>query len=141
VWPTTTWVLLDGSRNRAEFLEEAVGVLGLADRVEVVGARAELAGRGPLRGGFEVVVARSFASPAATAECGAPFLQPGGRLIVTEPPGGQPGRWDAKGLAVLGLHRSDAIAGPTSYQILVQQEPCPDRYPRRVGIPVKRPLF
>jgi 16S rRNA (guanine527-N7)-methyltransferase len=140
-WPATTWVLLDGSQTRAEFLTEAVGTLRLADRVEVVGERAEVAGRGPLRLGFEVVVARSFASPAATAECGSPFLQPGGRLIVAEPPGGQPERWDVEGLAMLGLHLGNPIAGPTSYQILVQQEPCPARYPRRVGVPAKRPLF
>ena len=27
-----------------------------------------------------------------TAECGAPFLRPGGRLVVAEPPGGKPER-------------------------------------------------
>ena len=30
---------------------------------------------------------------------------------------------------------------PYRYQGFVQERPCPDRYPRRVGIPAKRPLF
>jgi 16S rRNA (guanine527-N7)-methyltransferase len=90
---------------------------------------------------MDLVVARSFASPAATAECAAPFLQPGGRLLVAEPPGGQPERWDAEGLAQLGLVPGDHLVSPTAYQILVQEFPCPDRFPRRVGIPGKRPLF
>ena len=35
---------------------------------------------------YDAVVARSFASPAVTAECAAPLLRLGGRLIVSEPP-------------------------------------------------------
>jgi 16S rRNA (guanine527-N7)-methyltransferase len=137
----TTWVLLDGSQTRAEFLRQAVGRLGLDRRAEVVGERAETAGRGPLRGGFDLVVARSFASPAATAECGSPFLHAGGRLIVAEPPGGQPERWDPDALQELGLVCGDRLVSPTAYQILIQMHPCPDRFPRRVGVPEKRPLF
>ena len=40
-----------------------------------------------------------------------------------------------------------AITGPDSgppavrLSVLEQTRPCPDRYPRRVGVPTKRPLF
>jgi hypothetical protein len=30
---------------------------------------------------------------------------------------------------------------PFHYRTFVQAEPCPDRYPRRIGVPAKRPLF
>jgi 16S rRNA (guanine527-N7)-methyltransferase len=139
--PETAWVLLEGSQTRADFLRQAVARLDLGMRVEVVAERAETAGRGPLRGNFDLVVARSFASPAATAECGAPFLRVGGHLIVTEPPGGQPDRWNAEGVSRLGLRLGDQILAPTAYQALVQVSSCPDRFPRRVGVPAKRPLF
>jgi 16S rRNA (guanine527-N7)-methyltransferase len=135
------WALVEAGTTRAQFLREAVETLGLTDRVRVIADRAELAGRGELRGQCELVVARSFGAPAVTAECGAPFLRPGGRLIVAEPPGGKPDRWDADGLAVLGLTVSDRLTHRTAYQTLVQSRPCPDRFPRRVGIPAKRPLF
>jgi 16S rRNA (guanine527-N7)-methyltransferase len=139
--PESTWVLLDGSQTRAEFLRGAVASLKLGNRVDVVGERAEVAARGPLRGQFDLVVARSFASPAATAECGAPFLRVGGQLIVAEPPGGRPDRWDRDGLARLGLRIGDRIPAPTAYQVMVQVAACPQRFPRRVGVPAKRPLF
>jgi 16S rRNA (guanine527-N7)-methyltransferase len=140
----TTWLLLDGSVTRCRFLTEAVGELGLASRVEVLAQRAEEAGRiETLRRSFDVVVARSFGPPAATAECAAAFLVSGGRLIVAEPPGGEASaeRWPADGLAQLGMTVGPTVTYPTAYQVLEQTSPCPDHYPRRTGVPVKRPLF
>ena len=141
LWAETRWVLLDGSATRASFLERAVTELQIGERVSVLGSRAEEAARGELRGAFDLVVARSFAGPAVTAECGSPFLKVGGLLVVAEPPGGDPGRWDRSGLAELGLEPGMARTRPTAFQTLVQVSPCPERYPRRVGVPAKRPLF
>jgi 16S rRNA (guanine527-N7)-methyltransferase len=140
-WPHTEWVLLDGSTVRAAFLGEAVSSLGLEGRVAVVATRAEEAGRGPLRGIFDLVVARSFGPPAVTAECAAPFLRVGGRMLVAEPPGGEPDRWPAEGLRLLGMVIGDRGSTPTAYQFIVQDQECPSRFPRRTGVPAKRPLF
>ena len=120
---------------------QAVARLGLSERVDVVTERAETAGHGAGRGRYALVVARSFVAPAVTAECGSPFLCTGGRLVVAEPPGGQPERWQPEGLAILGLRLDPGLTGRTAYQVLAQERPCPDRYARRVGIPAKRPLF
>ena len=46
-----------------------------------------------------------------------------------------------EGLAILGLRLDPRLTGRTTYQVLAQERPCPDRYARRVGIPAKRPLF
>lgn len=140
--PRLEWVLLEGSVTRGRYLSTAVASLGMADRVEVVAARAEEAGRRPgMRAGFDLVVARSFGPPAVTAECGAPFLQVNGQLVVAEPPGGATGRWSEEGLGLLGMRLGEAVSEPSSFQVLVQDRLCPDRYPRRVGVPAKRPLF
>jgi len=142
-WPDSRWTLVDAGKRRVEFLVEAVRSLGLEDRVEVVAGRAEELGRHErLRGWFDLVVARGFGPPAVTAECAAGFLTVGGRLVVSEPPGGRPGRWPASGLAPLGLEPSATIETMgASYAVLHQRSPCPDRFPRRTGIPSKRPLF
>lgn len=140
--PEAEWVLLDGSVTRGRFLSEAVAALGLASRVHVLAARAEEAGRSPeWRGEFDLVVARSFGSPAVTAECAAPFLRVGGTLVVAEPPLERSDRWPADGLAPLGLVVADRITTASSFQVLRQESLCPERYPRRTGIPSKRPLF
>jgi 16S rRNA (guanine527-N7)-methyltransferase len=141
LWERARWVLLDGSVTRAAFLERAADELAQSGRIKVLARRAEEAARGEMRGSFDLVTARSFAGPGATAECGSPFLKPGGVLLVAEPPGGEPSRWDRGGLDQLGMDLGDAASEPTAYQCLVQVRPCPDRYPRRVGIPAKRPLF
>lgn len=134
---------MDAGGRRVEFLLEAVATLGLDGRVDVVEGRAEeLARRDGLRGRFDLVVARGFGPPAVTAECGCGFLAVGGRLVVSEPPGGRPDRWPAEGLAALGLEPAATVTtGGMSYAVLRQTTACPDRYPRRVGIPSKRPLF
>lgn len=140
--PGSQWMLLDGSVTRTRFLRDAVAELGLTDRVAVETARAEEAGRrGDLRGTFDVVVVRSFGPPAVTAECAAPFLVVGGVMVVAEPPEGSEDRWPEEGLRRLELARGARVADPSAFQVLRQAGPCPDRYPRRTGIPAKRPLF
>jgi 16S rRNA (guanine527-N7)-methyltransferase len=146
VWPDARWVLLDAGRRRTTFLSESVARLGWSDRIVVRRDRAEVAGRDvELRGRHELVVARSFASPPVTAECGAPFLRVGGRLLVSEPPEPRPdSRWDDAGLARLGLRRGDTVVdpdAPATIQALLQAVPCGDEFPRRVGLPAKRPLW
>ena len=142
-WPTTRWVLLDAGQRRTAFLVEAVAELGLGDRVEVLRGRAEEVGREPdRRSRYALVVARSFGPPAVTAECAAPLLAVGGRLVVSEPPASAAPRWPAEGAEVLGLVPLAAVGeGSGSFQVLEQSAPCPGRFPRRPGIPHKRPLF
>lgn len=141
VWPDSQVTLLDSSERRCQFLEEEVVGLGLARRVRVVQARAEVAGRGSLRASQDLVVVRGFGPPAVTAECAAPLLHLGGQLIVAEPPGGAPWRWPVEGLQLLGLVLTEAAVDPVALQCFELTVPCPDRYPRRVGVPAKRPLF
>ncbi len=142
-WPASRWTLIDAGARRVAFLVDAVQVLALEDRVEVVGGRGEELGHDVrLRGRFDLVVARGFGPPAVTAECGACFLVGGGRMVVSEPPGGRPDRWPPSGLAPLGLEPEALVdSGGASYQVLRQHGPCPERYPRRTGMPAKRPLF
>jgi 16S rRNA (guanine527-N7)-methyltransferase len=59
-------------------------------------------------------------------------------LIVSEPPE-QTDRWPIDGVAEFGLELAEQ--SPAGMQVLRQVELCPDRYPRRVGIPAKRPHF
>ena len=140
-WPSSRWLLVEAQRRRAEFLTRALPALGLEGRVDVAAERAEAVGRDPQhRGAADLVVARSFAAPAVTAECAAPLLSPRGTLIVSEPPETvADDRWPADGLAPLGLERRAIAPAPRRFQAFMQVSPCPDRFPRRA--PHKRPLW
>jgi len=147
------FVLLDANLKRCEFLTAAVRSLKIADRVKVICNRAEIAGRDPsLRGRFSFVVARGFAQPGVTAECAAPFLTENGILIVSEPPSTDENqgddkaaisdpRWPESGCRQLGLAIKDKISHPYSFMELQLIAPCSEKYPRRNGVPNKKPIF
>ena len=143
VLPDLQVTLLDAMQKRCRFLEWAVAELGLDVRARVLCGRAEDLARAPEeRGGYEAVVSRSFAGPAVTVECAVGFLAgPGSRIVISEPPD-HPARWPDEPLAVLGLRVGDRAGSASgSVQVLDVLEACPDRFPRRTGIPAKRPLF
>ncbi|NNE73390.1 MAG: hypothetical protein HKN26_06990 [Acidimicrobiales bacterium] len=157
------WLLVDGRKKSIDFLTGAIEELGLVARVTAHQLRLEEFGRlEQHRGVHQLVVARSFGPPAVVAECAAPLLAPGGRLLVSEPPppgvaatgsdpsapavprGDEtsPSRWPADGLELLGMRPGHRwVHEGSTYQAIEQVSPCGDRYPRRVGIPTKRPLF
>ena len=144
-WPHTRVVLMDASERRTTFLSETVSTWPDLSNVEVIRARAEELGRlGGMREQFQAVTSRSFGIPSAVAECGSSFLEPEGRMVVSEPPDSLADeRWPAEGLLPLNLVRlsSARVSDRFGYQVLGKTGVLDDRYPRRVGIPVKRPLF
>lgn len=144
-WPDARGVLLDVQRRRCEFLTGAVATLEVGDRVSIECGRAEvLARKEHLRGAFDLVVARSFGPPAVTAECAIGFLRAAGELVVTEPPDAdrRPERWDPAGLAVLGFGDATPMrVGETGAVRMPSSREPEAQWPRRDGVPAKRPLW
>lgn len=141
--PGSAFVLLDARQRRTAFLRDAVERLGLAPRVEVVEERAEVAARRPgLRGTAGAVVARAFGPPPVTAECAVGFLRVAGVLVVSEPPEGDPaGRWPGEALEALGLSDAEVCRTGGGRFVRLTKTRDDDHWPRRVGIPAKRPLW
>lgn len=136
-----TWVLVDAMVKRAAFVTTAVTELGLGATVLQIRAE-EMARDERWAHSCDVVVSRSLAAPGVAAEYAAPLLRVGGKAVVAEPPGGDPGRWPADGLARLGMRKGHVLFSPSAtLQILEQFETCPETFPRRPGIAAKRPLF
>jgi hypothetical protein len=50
-------------------------------------------------------------------------------------------RWPAAGLELLGLEPGQLVHADFYYQLLRQVQDCPERFPRRNGVPAKKPLF
>ncbi len=148
-WPEVSVDLHESGARRAADLEQATDRLGLADRVRVLHQRAEVCGReAGFRGCYDGVLARSFGRPAVVAECAAPLLTVGGWLLVSEPPrteesveADEGSRWPAEALGQLGLAPGEAVHAEFDYRVLRQASACPERFPRRNGVPAKKPLF
>ena len=144
--PQLSLTLLEANRRKAAFLVQAVAKLGL-DGVEVVAARAEDAGRDPRhREGYDAATARALAAMPVLAELCLPFLRLGGRLFamkadaVEEALAAEPviSRLGGRLLAVTPA----ASAARSLGQVVVVEKvsPTPSEYPRRAGVPGRRPL-
>jgi 16S rRNA (guanine527-N7)-methyltransferase len=143
-WGSQTGTLLDASARRTAFLSRAVVALGFAGRISVLEGRAEVLGRElGARAAFALIVSRSFAAPAVTAEVGGAFVRLGGVLAVSEPGDRDADdRWPAEGLERLGFSPAVLRQGVGArVAIMTRTAPLDDRWPRAVGIPTKRPLW
>jgi 16S rRNA (guanine527-N7)-methyltransferase len=139
-YPGTRWVLVEAWERRAALLRRFVRTLRLGSRVEVLAQRAELAGRGPRRECADLVTARSFGPAAVTLECAAPLLRVGGEVRVSvrqdEP------EWPADVLGRLGFGAPVQWTHVgAAYRRCTLTSPCPETFPRRPGVPERRPLF
>ncbi len=146
--PALDLVLVESNQKRADFLRLAVDELGL-DGVEVVAQRIEDAGRNPaLRASFDVVVARALAAMPVLVEYALPLLRDGG--ILAAPKGSRAlDELAEAGAAIeaLGGVALEPLALPVGAEtppqtvLLVRRSGAlDDRYPRRAGMPSKRPL-
>lgn len=146
LWPDCRVLLIESEQRKADFLCEAARALGL-ERVEVSARRAELAGRDPaLREQFEAATLRAVGSLATCLELGLPFLRPGGRLVLYRGPGEESPQASAPVAALLGGAAPEVSAralpdGAERRLVRVRKvAPTPERFPRRDGVPARRPL-
>lgn len=142
--PQITTYLLEAVGKKARFLRAVIDRLGLKG-VEVVEERAETAAhRLALRNQFDVAVARALGPMAVVAELSLPFLREGGILLA---PRGKDIHLEIENsraaVEMLGAEYAvfSSWIGTGERTIgLVQRKNAPSAYPRRVGIPAKRPL-
>lgn len=136
------FVLVDSMRKRYLFLEGMIGEFQLGDRVSVYEGRSEECARSPqYREAFDLVTARGFASPAATAENGCGLLHRNGVLLVSEPPGSSGSRWPKAKIRRLGFSSAVCKGFEFSYCWMLKDLEVRGKFPREVGIPEKFPLF
>ncbi|HEV2359202.1 MAG TPA: 16S rRNA (guanine(527)-N(7))-methyltransferase RsmG [bacterium] len=137
-------VLVDAARKKTAFLEIVARELALSN-VDVVQMRAEALGRDPAhRGQYDVVTARALAPVRVLAEYTLPLLRAGGMAVLPKGPGAAHEVGEAaRALTLLGGEAAVRAAGsqlcsPTV--LLKKVVEAPARYPRRAGVPARRPL-
>jgi len=148
VMPDIQLTLLEATGKKTQFLQAVVSELGLGDVDVVTGRAEEAAHQIDHRHSYEVVLARALAPMATLVEFTLPFLQLGGTLVAQKGEDPRTEVADADyAIETLGgrLRQVSAVAIPglQAARHLVQIDkigPTPDRYPRRPGMPKKRPL-
>ena len=140
--------LVESAAKKTAFLEHLTAKLGLGGIAVHTGRAEALARDENLRDSFDLVVVRGVAKLPLLLEYCLPFCKTGGRLIALKH-GGDGRELDAAANALLELGGriekvvTVLIDGLTDDRIVILVEktgPTPERYPRRTGIPAKRPL-
>lgn len=146
--PAIDLVLVESNRKRADFLRLATDSLNLHG-VEVVAQRIEDAGRNSaLRASCDLVVARALAAMPVLVEYALPLLREGGILAAPKGSRALEELTEAQaaiealgGVALEPLALPVAEGAPPQLVLLVRRDGLlDDRYPRRAGMPTKRPL-
>jgi len=145
--PEVSIVALESQRKKCAYIGQAVEMLGLTN-VEVCCARAEEYGHAASRGTFDAAVSRALASLPVVAEYSLPLLAEGGTMVAMK--GAISDQERIQGEKALGILGSDPLrcerlwpfADARDRWVYLARKACatPDKYPRRPGVPAKRPL-
>ena len=148
-FPRMEATLLDATAKKLRFIDEAVLTLSL-DNVRTLHARAEEAAQDPFhREAYDIVVARAVARLPVLLEYCLPLCKLGGQAIAMmgasaydetsasakaiDTLGGEPG-------AIEEL-RLPGLDNPRYLVVVNKVKPTPRRFPRRAGIPARKPLL
>jgi 16S rRNA (guanine527-N7)-methyltransferase len=139
--PDIQLTLLEANARKSAFLEHVAGTLGLRN-VAVLSGRAEEFGRRPaLREQFDRAISRAAARPAVLLELALPFVTPGGDLIAQVTPF-DPHLLDLAARLLGGgpPRLLQPLAGGSALLVVDKLAPTPNDFPRRVGLPNRKPL-
>lgn len=148
VCPGMRLTLLEATRKKVDFLEHLLQRLGFSD-VEVIHARAEdLAHRPGYREGYDWAIARALAEMPTLVEYLLPLVRVRGAMLAQKGENA-PAEVHAaeEAIRILGGRVRKLVPvnlhglAETRYLVIVDKVAAtPEKYPRRPGIPEKRPL-
>lgn len=148
VYPQMQLVLVESVKKKTRFLYALIDELQLKN-VHVVPDRAELLARQAAhRARYDWAVARAVADMRVLAEYLLPFCRLGGTMLAQKG-SGAPAETDAAAAAIRLLGGGEPRLRPVQlpdddasrYLVVVPKVgETPSKYPRRVGVPAKRPL-
>ena len=149
VLPDIRLVLLEATAKKVGFLRHITSKLGL-DNVEIVRGRAEeVAHDGTYREKFEIVVSRALAPLNVLVELTLPFCAVGGRLIaqkkgdITQEIERASRALNILGGEIIGVENvtMDEFDDDRHLVIIDKVKASSSQYPRRPGIPAKKPII
>jgi 16S rRNA (guanine527-N7)-methyltransferase len=148
IYPKMQLTLVESVGKKAEFCRHVVKILDL-QRVEVVQERAETLGQNPAyREQYDWAIARAVAILPVLAEYLLPLVRVSGRMLAMKGESGPAEAHSAEqAMRVLGGHLRQLLpvtlpgVAEERYLVVIDKVAAtPVGYPRKVGVPAKRPL-
>lgn len=148
VRPDVSLTLLEATRKKCDFLKAVIADLQLTD-AQVINARAEEAGRlEDHREQYDIALARAVAEMPTLIEYLLPFVKIGGLALAQKSKEAEKEtQRAAAAIAALGgrLRAVTPVVVPelneSRYLVIIEKiVGTPEKYPRRTGMPAKKPL-
>ncbi|HEY8345620.1 MAG TPA: 16S rRNA (guanine(527)-N(7))-methyltransferase RsmG [Bacillota bacterium] len=148
LFPRQQYFLVEANKKKAEFLSSVKELLRL-DNTFILNERAEtIAHQQAHRSQYTIVTARAVASTAVLLELALPFCQQDGYFVAYKGKNYREELMAAQNaIGILGAVLSEEISyelpnglGERNLLIFQKKHFTPAQYPRRPGIPAKRPL-
>lgn len=145
--PQLRITIIDSLNKRINFLQMLAQELELEDCHFCHGRAEDLAHQANFRAQFDTVTARAVARMQVLSELTIPFLKLDGRLIALKASSAQAENAAAKtALTTLFSKLEDTIdyqlpnGDPRNMTLVTKKKETPKKYPRKAGIPNKKPL-
>jgi 16S rRNA (guanine527-N7)-methyltransferase len=139
--PHVQFTLLEANTRKCAFLEHVAATLNLTNVAVAAGRAEELGHRPALREQFDRAISRAAATPAVLLELALPFVRPGGDLVAQVSPVDPQLFEPAARLLGGGSPRVERPGDGTGTLLVVPKlGPTPPDYPRRTGVPNRKPL-
>ena len=138
--PAVHFTLLEANSRKCAFLEQVASTLRLANVAVMAGRAEELGHRPALREQFDRAISRAAAPPAVLLELALPFVKPGGDLVAQVSPVDPHLLEPAARLLGGGAPRLHPGDGSGTLLVVPKPAPTPARFPRRTGVPNRKPL-
>lgn len=145
--PELEVTLVESTGKKAAFVRAVIDRLGLAGALVLTGRAEDLGRRPDLREAFDVAVARALAPLPVLLELTLPFVRVGGCAILhktwpwqAELDAAEPARGRLGGAWEDLPEEPPELESRRTLLSVAKVAPTPGAYPRRAGIPAKRPI-
>lgn len=148
MFPNLKVTLLDSLNKRLKFLDSVIEELHLQDICTIHGRAEDIGKDINYRERFDICVSRAVANLSTLSEYCIPFISIGGKFVSYKSEFSDEERNDAeKAIEILGgkINKSEMIKLPftdinRSFIIIDKKKKTPNKYPRKAGIPSKKPI-
>jgi 16S rRNA (guanine527-N7)-methyltransferase len=141
--------LIEATGKKVRFLQHVIPLLGLENALVVPGRAEDVARHPEQRERFDLAISRAVGSVASLIELLVPLIRVGGTAVLLKSRAQVSDELEVAGRALRELHSRIAQVSDVRMPIAVgdrvlvevrKDAPSPERYPRRSGLPQRRPL-
>ena len=141
-YPKIELTLIDSMAKKINFVQHVIKTLDLKDTEAVCARAEELANNNYYREQFDLAVSRAVAKLNTLCEFCLPFVKVGGLFIAQKGPDIEvEAQTAATAISSFGGKFNDMIKVQSGFLVVIEKiKSTPKEYPRRTGIPGKKPI-